>query len=269
MKRFHSIQILVLVAVLLASLATEAAPSAVVADWTFNNTLNDVSGYGNNLMVLTGAVSYVSGPFLGQKALQLNGDTLLTTTRQTFPVGVPYGNNPFTVALYVKASPTTSLYAGLIGYGSNDTNRMESLRLGTETASSATSVTDYSWNNDTTASLPAGQSFTNAWHSIVATFNGSLESIYLDGSLAASHSGMTLNVGTNWLYIGGAVAAHDFTGALADVSIANFAATPSQIASYQTTGQLIFATPSPVPEPATLALVGLGVASFRLIRRRA
>ena len=254
---------------LMAALASEAAPLGIVADWTFNNTLTDSSGYGNNLTVLTGTASYGSGPFAGQHALVLNGDTELTTVSQTLPASMPSGNSPFTIALYLKAAPNSSLFAGLIGYGSNDTNRMESLRLGTADASSATSLTDFTWGDNTTVSLPTGQSFTNAWHSIVATYNGSVENIYLDGTLAGSQSGMHLNVGTNWLYVGGAVAAHDLTGSLADVTVANFAATASQVATYETTGQL----PDPAsvvatPEPGTLALMGLGATTLWRLRRR-
>jgi autotransporter-associated beta strand protein len=215
------------------------AVPGVVANWTFNGTLNDSSGNNNTLAPLYGSVSYADGPFAGQQALYLDGSTVLATASGVFPAGVPTGSNPYTVALMVKADPNTHRGGGMIGYGNNSYSQGENIRLNGTTSG----IWDYWFGNDFGGSLPSGGDFTVGWHRVINTWDGVTENLYLDEFLAATRTPSPPNIGTDLFYIGKTTFDANLTGWLADVLIANYAVSPAQVLTYSTSG--VFSLPTP------------------------
>jgi autotransporter-associated beta strand protein len=235
-------------------------PYGVVAAYGFDDASNlglDSSSQSNALKTSQGAPQYSAGGKFGG-ALYLNGSSLLRTSSGLFPSGVPTGAAPYTVSAYIKAAPTCALTGGWIGYGNNASNRCNNYRLnGTNT-----SVQNYWYYNDMTASLPSG-SFTDGWHSVVGTWNGTDQALYLDGVKQAQRTPATkVNVGTNDFVVGRTTADANFTGWVDEVLIGNRAFTPEEIASLNAVGirastLLPAATAVRVAAVATLNLNGM------------
>ena len=162
--------------------------TGVVALYQFNNPADlgqDTSGTGNNLVTDTGTPTYSSQGLYGG-SLYLNGSSTMDLPGAAFPTGVPTGDSPYTVAAWVKAAPGTSLTGGWLGYGNNADSQGNNFRLGNGSVGGDNDVWEYWYNNDFGATLPGNETFYDGFHSVVATWDGTNEDIYLDGVLAAT-----------------------------------------------------------------------------------
>ena len=206
-------------------------PSGTVACWPFENTLNDSSANGNTLKGTAGAVAYGPAKF-GAASLYLNGSTTLGTLSGSFPTGVPIGANPYTVAAWIKADTGCSLNGGWIGYGNNSTSQGNNFRLnGTNN-----SVWEYWFYNDFGATLASGNFF-DGFHSVVGTWDGTVEKLYLDGIATTRSPNPTgLNVGTSMFIVGKTTNDNNFKGWVDDLLIVNRALSATEVAAYQTNG---------------------------------
>jgi len=206
-------------------------PSGTVACWPFDNTLNDGSANGNTLKGTTGTVAYGPAKF-GAASLYLNGTTTLGTLSGSFPTGVPTGANPYTVAAWIKADTGCSLNGGWIGYGNNSNSQGNNFRLN----GGSNNVWEYWFNNDFGATLASGNFF-DGWHSVVGTWDGAVEKLYLDGIATTRSPNPTgLNVGTSIFVVGKTTNDANFKGWIDDLLIVNRALSATEVAAYQTNG---------------------------------
>jgi len=215
------------------TLRLQPLPNGTVAYYGFDDASalgRDGSALSNALKTLTGTPQYAAvGRFGG--ALYLNGSTTLGTLSGQFPSGVPTGAAPYTVSAYIKADAGCPSQGGWIGYGNTETARANNFRLG----GSYTSVWNYWWANDMGANLPNG-SFTDGWHSVVGTWDGATERLYIDGVERASRTPSGLNVGTDVFVVGKTIGDALFKGWVDDLLIANRALSASEIGSLHAEG---------------------------------
>jgi len=206
-------------------------PAGTVAYYKFHGSGVDASPYGNDLQATIGAPQFLSsgGPFGG--ALYLDGGSTLGTLSGSFPAGVPIGGNPYTVACFVKADPASSPSGGWIGYGSTGTRSCNNFRM-----NGYAGIQNYWWNADINAALPGDGDFTNGWHSVVGTWDGTTRNIYIDGLLQASDTpGAPAFTSANFV-IGKTLGDANLTGWLAELFIANRSLAPAEVRTYNRYG---------------------------------
>lgn len=216
------------------TLSVQPVPYGTVAAYGFDAAANlglDSSSQNNTLATSEGAPECsTDGKFGG--SLYLNGSTTLRTASGMFPSGVPTGAAPYTVSAFIKASPLCSDHGGWIGYGSNANNRCNCYRL----IGSYTNIWNYWYYNDMGATISSG-SFTDGWHSVVGTWNGKEEALFIDGVKRASRTPDTkIDAGTNDFVIGRTTADVRFNGWIDDVLIANRALSQEEIAALDAIG---------------------------------
>ena len=172
----------------------------VAAYYQFNDSGNlgaDSSGNGNNLVTASGSPAYSSDGKYGG-ALYLDGASTLNVGG-SFPVGVPTGSSPFTVSAWIK--PTTQCAVqrgGWVGWGNTEVNEANNFRLLDENANA---VWIYWWGNDLGGWLPYGKRFDDGvYHSVVVTWDGTTEIIYLDGIEVNRRNPTPPNIGAAQLY---------------------------------------------------------------------
>ena len=238
-------------------------PPDAVAYYQFNdpNSLgSDSSGYGNTLDPSAGEnlPQYsASGKFGG--AVYFNGFSSMDMASGQFPVGVPTGAAPYTVSAYIKIDPSSFKSGGWIGYGWPDFGQCNNYRL----LDSYNAVWNYWWGNDFGATLPSG-SFTDDWHSVVGTWDGSVEKLYLDGACLTTRYPSGLNIQPRLFLLGKTVVNEFMTGWVDDVMFANRAYTAEEIATLLNEGYhypvLPQTTPVQIASGAKLDLNGVSQA---------
>jgi hypothetical protein len=172
-----------------------------------------------------------AGKFGG--SLYLNGNTTLKTLSGNFPNGLPTGNSPYTIAVWEKTDAGCPNNGGFVGWGNEDTSEANNLRL-----DGPNSVDNYWWANDFVVSGLSVDPMDGNWHSIVATWDGTTRTIYVDGVSAGSQSAATPNImGVNFI-VGATIGDVNFKGWMENLLITTNALTPSQISSYQNNGPM-------------------------------
>jgi hypothetical protein len=173
-----------------------------------------------------------AGKFGG--SLYLNGSTTLTTLSGGFPNSVPAGNSPYTIAVWEKADAGCPNNGGFVGWGDEDTSEANNLRL-----NGPNSVDNYWWANDFVASGLSVNPMDGNWHSIIATWNGTTRTIYVDGTAVGSQNPTTPpDVMGQGFVVGATIGDVDFKGWLENLLITTNALTPSQITAYQNNGAM-------------------------------
>ena len=102
----------------------------VQAYYKFDNSGNlglDSSGNGNTLITPSGGTPIYTNNGKYGGALYLNGSSTMKTS--AFPKGVPTNNSPYTIALWFKPDTGCSTGAGLVGWGVNQTNKGNFLKI--------------------------------------------------------------------------------------------------------------------------------------------
>ena len=235
MKRVSLLLFVAAVCLSAVSVAFADLPAGTVAYWGFNSALTDGSANGNTLKGTAGTVQYSTTTVkFGSASLYLDGITTLGTLSGSFPTGVPTGANPYTVAAWIKADTGCSLAGGWIGYGNNSNSQGNNFRLN----GANNSVHEYWYNNDFDATL-AGGTFFDGWHSVVGTWDGTVEKLYLDGVATNRTPNPTgLNVGTSMFIVGKTTADANFKGWIDELLILNRAMSASEVAIYQANGAI-------------------------------
>ncbi len=208
-------------------------PAGTQAYYTFDNAANvgqDFSGNGNTLVTASGAPAYTnSGKFAG--ALYLDGNSTLTPASGQFPTGIPTNNSPYTVAAWIKPDTGCSLTGGWVGWGNRANSQANNFRLG----GANNNVWAYWWNNDFGGAMSSGNFFDGPYHSVVATWDGATEIIFIDGASVAQRTPATLPaVGAANFVVGKTINDANFKGWLDGLLIANRALSPAEITSFQT-----------------------------------
>ena len=215
-------------------------PSGVVAYWPFDNSLADPVG-GNTLTTGAGTVAYGPGNF-GSNSLYCNGSTYLKTLVGSFPTGVPAGASPYTVAAWVKADTGCPAAGTWIAYGATNGSQANTFRLDGGNDPNWNRVWNYWWGNDFGGTLPSGNFF-DGWHSVVGTWDGTTEKLYIDGAQVNSRTPAAPNIAGTDFFVGRALFNGDyFKGWIDDVLILNRAMTSTEAGAYNTYGALSIGT---------------------------
>ena len=133
---------------------------------------------------------------------------------------IPVGNSNYTIGVWFNADTLGD--KGLVGWGNYGTaNEANAFRL------TSNGLINYWWLNDlsVTTTITPGN-----WYYAVATFNGTIRSIYVNGSLVGSDTPTGHNVTTSSnLTIGVTNSTEYFDGSIGDVQIFDRAITPTEI----------------------------------------
>ena len=178
----------------------------LVGWWKLNGNANDTSGNSNN-GTNTGAVLTTGQDGQANGAYSFNGSSKISLPA----TAAVTGNNTYAISVWVKPTAYGNT-KGIVGWGLWGTNsNANAIRL------TSTGINHYWWYNDlvvTKAGLADG-----FWHSIIAQFNGTTRSIYVDGALVGSDTPVGHNATANDVNIGVTYGTEYFTGSIDDVRI--------------------------------------------------
>ena len=186
----------------------------------------DSSANGNTLITGAGSPQYsTAGKFGG--ALYLNGSS--TMAMSVFPRGVPTNNHPYTIALWFKPDTGCSTSAGLVGWGINQTNQGNFLKIN----GSNNKLNNYWGNNDFVGTLSGGNLFNGNWYHVATTFDGTNRAIYVNGLqiISTNNPGFStiLNVTPSGFEVGDCLGASRFKGWIDELTIGDRAFSASEL----------------------------------------
>jgi len=98
------------------------------------------------------------------------------------------------------------------------------------------SVWEYWYYNDFAATLASGNFF-DGWHSVVGTWDGTTQKLYLDG-VATTRNPTPLNIRTDMFIVGKTTNDTNFKGWIDDLLILNRAMSATEVATYQASGAI-------------------------------
>ncbi|MDA3923149.1 MAG: autotransporter-associated beta strand repeat-containing protein [Kiritimatiellae bacterium] len=213
------------------SLTCLPIPEGVQASYLFDNpdNLGEDSSVNGNDLTASGSPAYsASGKFGG--ALYLDGNS--TLVRSVFPVGVPTGSTPYTIALWEKDNGSGNS-GGFLGWGVNSANKCNNIRF-----DGNNKLIHYWYANDWVLDGLSTDPKDGNWHHIAVTWNGSTQTLYLDGNYVTSIARTGLNAQPANFVIGKTTADANFKGWLDNVQIANRALSVQEIADLVQSGGL-------------------------------
>ena len=239
--------------------------SVTVAYWQFSDPTHlgfDSSGNGNTLTTASGTPTNIgSGMF--PAALYLDGNSTMTTLSGSFPVGVPIGPNPYTIAVWEKADAGCPNNGGFVGWGVNATGEANNFRL-----NGPNSAIDYWYANDFVVNGFSVNPMDGDWHALAVTWDGTNEIMYVDGVNIGARVPTAPNVQAANFVVGRTTSDVNFKGWMADLLIANGALTPADIAVYQTgnwSPALTIYALTPTASPSNVVYAGTTVTLNALV----
>jgi len=246
------------------------AQAALVALWGFNagsgTTANDHSANNNDGTLVAGGgglPAWVTGHTgaAWDKALKFQGWT--DRVRVLDSASFNTITNTFTIGLWAKADYIASYQYLLLTSNDSSGNSRRWLFQGDNGGGDQMYVwsdVDGNWKKGLGFKIGGGGN-AYAWHHYALQYSGGTLTAYVDGALKGTYA-----VGTNWpdftdsLLIGGKNQAwQSWEGPIDDVVIFN---------SVENIGQIMAGTHPLMPEPATMALMGLGGLGLLLGRKR-
>ena len=131
----------------------------------------------------------------------------MTTLSGGFPLGCPTNANPYTIAVWEKIDTGCPNNGGFVGWGVNDNGEANDLRL-----NGANSADDYWYANDFVVTGLAANPMDGNWHAIAVTWDGTNETMYVDGVDAAERTPAPPNVQPSGFVVGRTTADNEFHG---------------------------------------------------------
>jgi hypothetical protein len=177
-------------------------------DFTENAaTAYDRSSYRQNGTFQGNAAYNASGAFSSSASFDGSGD-YISISSPTLPVG----DDPYTIMAWIK--PTAMGAYGIAGWGNYGSgNQVNAFRL------TPTGLVNYWWSNDLSVTT---SDLSGSWHHVVATFNGSLRAIYVDGVQVGNDTPSGHNVpNTNNFRVGSTNSGEYFSGSIDELAIYN------------------------------------------------
>lgn len=248
MKRSHGGMLLVVG--VLNWLAAEAAQAALVAYWDFN----DPSQLGYNLitgqsLTAAGDAQYTAaGKFGGGLLLDGNGDYLYHDPLTSAPTAIPLGNSPYTISAWIKPIAVGGLNReGIVGWGNfGATRQVNAFRTG----DGASHLTNYWWSADLKkVSTSPVNLYDGNWHHVVARYDGTTRSIWVDGVLKGQDTPGSNTAQAMNFRIGAILHPYGdeyFNGTLDEVLIYNHALPDAEVQALAA-GKQLSAAPLPTP----------------------
>ncbi len=179
----------------------------------------DASGYGGT-GTLYGATWAATSTCTAGRCLSFNGSSAYVGVPSAQKM--PSGNDAYTILAWIK--PNAYGTEGIVGWGTWGTqNAVNALRL------NSTGLVNYWWGNDLTV---VASGLTNGnWHMVVAEFDGTTRSLYVDGTLAGSDTPTGHNATLADFRIGDTNSTEYFNGSIDEVLVYNRALTADEIAA--------------------------------------
>ncbi len=207
----------------------DGAGNPPVGEWNFDEhygtTANDQSGNGNT-GTLTSGPSWTAGKY--GSAIKFDGSNDYVNIPDPSSGNLDFGTGNFTVSTWVKASSASSLGA-IVTKKNNVGNNGVGYTLSFFSGLVIFKVPTGSVNKSASFTYPTD----NKWHYIVGVRNDDTLSIYLDGALQGSGTGVSGVDTSNAepLIIGSdSIFSSFLSGSVDQVKIYNYARTPAQIA---------------------------------------
>lgn len=250
--------------VVAVSFAT-CAHAALVGSWNFSETggsiAHDSSGSGIN-GILGGGASFDPGAGPGgggAVALAFGGGYV--TMGQQFAFS---GSTPFSVQAWVELVPGDTRY--MLPVGDNLSGMPVGYILELNRPNPGYSTHADAWGSGVITPPSSAVINDGAWHQVVGVYDSTTMSVYVDGVFQNSTGRGTIAPGADFVVGGLDVGGTDqgfYGGLISDVAVWDSALTAGDIASlYQAT------LTSPVPEPATMAVIAMPLAGLWLVRRK-
>ena len=185
-------------------------------------TWYDLSGQGNDLTFQGSTITYTSAGAASYFSTGANG-----FFNRTNATNLPVGNDNYTFALWVNSPGWNA--SGMISIGPfGSGNESNALRT-----AGYPILINYWWGNDFAIGTDAPLT---DWFYVVATFDGTTRSIYVNGVLQGSDNPSGHNVTNSNLQVGQTLSGEFFNGNIGQVWIYNFGLTGTDIlANYNAT----------------------------------
>lgn len=250
-----------LITLLSISLATPMY-AGLVAHYTMDNDANFGENTGTASISLNsiGGISATTGKFGGAAAFTAGSSTFWTNSFNSANTDL----SQFTLSMHVRTTATLNWKDYIsFGTGNNVVFVFESNGAVPQSVS-LFNIGNVGGTSEGSISASSPQINDGEWHHLALTSNGTELTFYIDGSEAgtAAYSG-TGTISAFQIASRFGESARAITSDIDDVAVYDETLTAGQIA-YLTNNA---ATATPVPEPSSLALLGLGSAAF-LFRRR-
>ena len=255
--RFRMLMLAAAAPALLLVGAPDARADAIpIAYYAAENNADDSAGSHDGSLISSAGF----GTGIAGQAFSLNGSSQYVSVPDSSAWA--FGSGDFTLALYanfdtIKTGSLGALPNVFVGQsnGPGPTNKWVFFYDGNGNLG-------FHINGPSSAFLTPGTTIAPAagdWHHYAVTRSGSTYTFYFDGtSVGTASSSISIPDSTAALTIGQAEGLGYFDGLLDELRIYDSALSASEIAALAT----------PVPEPGTLALIGLGAAGLAWRRRR-
>jgi hypothetical protein len=252
--RIITIKLQILLAIMAAILwlGSSAHAATLVANWSFENNLNDTSGNGNNGSVVSGSANYGPGKFGQGLYIDSATDHMADTAASNLPIGAS-DSWSYNVWLYLTNTPDSLAY--VVGFGGNDgvtSHNGQNRGLIAFSGSDGRSI--YFWGAN--ADFATGVAYPlNQWSMVTVVHNGTDGSttVFLNGASLGTQN-LSLVTGPQQLHVGGAPwSGKNFRGVVDEFTVWSGVLSASDISSLYTSNSLPAGYPTIATAPSSVS----------------